>query len=412
MLRKSLQQPDHLRRRGAALFPWLREHQSSSTSTTSSRTLREDRDICRIYNPPSHPIEDSRLVENIRSCIRGHNKDDFVSYNKDSGMSICFLGTSAGHPTCDRSTSATLLRLGGRSFLFDAGEGVQRQLGFTRARQTQIERVFITHLHGDHIFGLPGFLSSLEHSFKEELGGTTQETEPLNENVLKIYGPPGIFNFIAASITLSCTSFRRLKIEVYELIGGRVKRARGTDGLPNPFEAHYDELSQSCLSRKFVRCKDGVWDIEDFSTFSRHEILSLARGTSHRLRIRAAEVNHVPGVVTFGYVVEEEEPPRNIDKVKAMELGVPPGKKFDLLKYGYAVRTEDGAREVRPEQVLLPKKRQARKIAIIGDNGGWTRQMENIASNADVLVHEATLLEAKHAVSNGRSSFHYECSTC
>jgi ribonuclease Z len=404
MLRRSLQQLHRIRRRAPAPVSILRpvERRLSSPSNDIVTTQSSNADFGKIYNPPSHPIEDSKLAESIRSCIRGHNREDAAYYTKDTGMSLCFLGTSAGHPTRYRSTSATLLRIAGESLLFDAGEGLQRQLAFTRAKQSHIERVFISHLHGDHIFGLPGFLLGLQYSLKEELNAALQNgKKPPQEHVIKIYGPPGIFNYIAASITLSCTSFQCMKIEVYELVGGSVKRVHGGHGLPNPFEAHYQELSQRCLRRKIVQCEDGVWNIDDFPTLSRHDILSKSnRNPNNRLRIRAAEVDHLPGIVTFGYVVEEEEPPRNINVVKAKELGVPPGKKLELLKHGYSVQTEDGSREVRPEQVWLPKKRQARKIAIVGDNRGWTRELENIASNVDVLVHEATLSKENHAVSH------------
>jgi ribonuclease Z len=402
-VRKSLQQLCGTRRRDPASASWLFERRSSSLSDDAVTTkLSDSADFGKIYNPPLHPIEDVKLAESVRSCIRGHNKQDAASYAKDTGMSLCFLGTSAGHPTRHRSTSATLLRIGGQGLLFDAGEGVQRQLAFTRAKQYHIERVFITHLHGDHIFGLPGFLLALNYSLREEgIIGTRQHgKQPPKEHVVKIYGPPGIYNYIAASITLSCTAFQCVKIEVYELVGGSVKRVHGGHGLPNPFEAHYPELSQASLRRKVVPCKNGVWTIDDFPVLSRHDILSKTnRNPNNGLRIRAAEVDHLPGVVTFGFVVEEEEPPRNIDIVKAEELGVPPGKKLELLKHGYSVQTEDGSNEVRPEELWLPKKRQSRKIVIVGDNRGWTRELETIASNADVLVHEATLLEENHTVS-------------
>ena len=51
-------------------------------------------------------------------------------------------------------TSSPLLQLGGLSYLFDAGEGFQRQLQFTRANFRDITKVFISHMHGDHVLGL------------------------------------------------------------------------------------------------------------------------------------------------------------------------------------------------------------------------------------------------------------------
>jgi ribonuclease Z len=325
-------------------------------------------------------------------------------------MSICFLGTSSGVPARHRSTSATLLRLGGSSFLFDAGEGVQRQMAFTRARLSHIERIFITHLHGDHIFGLPGFLLGLQHSImmKNSDKNAKPSSKP-EDHVVKIYGPPGLYNFIAMNIILSCTKLHAITVEVYELVGGRVRRihagGRHGEGRPgggrNPFEGDYPEFNYGCITRNLIECENGVWTIQDIPRRTREEILDkpTRKIDKRRLNIKAAEVNHVPGIVTFGFSIEEEEPPRNIDPIRAKELGVPAGKKYELLKCGFSVQTEDAAREVIPEEVLVPRTKKARKFTLVGDNREWSPEMIEIARNSDVLVHEATLLNTDFDVS-------------
>lgn len=63
-----------------------------------------------IYNPPNYTIENEELDNSVRCCITGYKQENHASYTKDTGMSICFLGTSSGVPTRYRSTSATLLR--------------------------------------------------------------------------------------------------------------------------------------------------------------------------------------------------------------------------------------------------------------------------------------------------------------
>jgi ribonuclease BN (tRNA processing enzyme) len=76
--------------------------------------------------------------------------------------------------------------------LFDAGEGVQRQMTFTRAKPSHIERIFITHLHGDHIFGLPGFLLGLQLSVMSMQGDgklSNKKKKIIQNHVVKIYGP-------------------------------------------------------------------------------------------------------------------------------------------------------------------------------------------------------------------------------
>ncbi|CAJ1936929.1 unnamed protein product, partial [Cylindrotheca closterium] len=359
-------------------------------------------DFGSIYHPPTYEHENKDLLKSIRSCLTGMNHDDHAAYTKDTGMSLCFLGTGAGTPTRQRSTTATLLRLGGSSMLFDAGEGVQRQLLFARAKPSHIERIFITHLHGDHVFGLPGFLLGLQvHIMARQKDANTvkskRKQKEMENHVIKIYGPPGLYNYIASNIILSCTKFHSLSIEVYELIGSRARRVHGNKnrGVKNPFEDTYPEYNYGLIRRKFISPEDGVWTIENIEQKTRNGILNdKTRHLPRQLRIKAAELDHLPGVVTFGFVVEEEEPPRNVDPDKAKALGVlPNGRKFDLLKHGFSVQTEDGKRTVQAEEVLKPRNKRARKITITGDNRGWTTQMLRLAENSDVLVHESTLVK-------------------
>ncbi|MGE8204435.1 ribonuclease Z [Heyndrickxia sp. NPDC080065] len=109
-------------------------------------------------------------------------------------MDILFLGTGAGIPAKLRNvTSIALKMLEERKsiWLFDCGEATQHQILHTSVKPRKIEKVFITHLHGDHIYGLPGMLGS--RSFQ---GGDTE---------LTVYGPKGIHDFIEVSLKVSET---------------------------------------------------------------------------------------------------------------------------------------------------------------------------------------------------------------
>lgn len=84
-------------------------------------------------------------------------------------MEIIFLGTSAGVPTKSRNVSATALRRQGAKpwYLVDCGEGTQQQILHTRLSLTRLEAILITHIHGDHCYGLPGLLASAAMAGRE-----------------------------------------------------------------------------------------------------------------------------------------------------------------------------------------------------------------------------------------------------
>jgi ribonuclease Z len=99
-------------------------------------------------------------------------------------LDVVFLGTSASAPTASRGASATLLRRGGDRLLVDCGEGTQRQLLRSDAGLVDLEHVFLTHLHADHVLGLPGMLKTFA------LRG--------REVPMTVYGPSGTASLIRA----------------------------------------------------------------------------------------------------------------------------------------------------------------------------------------------------------------------
>ena len=119
-------------------------------------------------------------------------------------MEITFLGTSGMQPTRERNLSAVLLSYNNENILIDCGEGTQRQFKFADLKATRVTKILISHLHGDHILGLPGFLQNLEvNNYSGKL---------------KIYGPKGIKDFIEFIRKLGV--FNKLKYEITEIKEG------------------------------------------------------------------------------------------------------------------------------------------------------------------------------------------------
>lgn len=123
-------------------------------------------------------------------------------------LDIFFLGTGAGIPAKLRNVTSIALKLleeRGSIWLFDAGEATQHQILHTSIKPRRIEKIFITHLHGDHIYGLPGLLAS--RSFQ---GGESEVT---------VYGPKGLKEYITISLSVSQT-YLKYPLKIVEIEEG------------------------------------------------------------------------------------------------------------------------------------------------------------------------------------------------
>jgi len=107
---------------------------------------------------------------------------------------VSILGSSSATPIFNRNPSAQLLNVNERFFLIDCGEGTQLQLLHYGFKAQRIDYIFISHLHGDHYFGLAGLLSSLH------LNGRTKP--------MYIFGPPELQEILDIQFKYSQTSLR------------------------------------------------------------------------------------------------------------------------------------------------------------------------------------------------------------
>lgn len=97
-------------------------------------------------------------------------------------IDLLFLGTGSAVPTSHRNLSGVALQRQGEIFLFDCGEGTQTQFRRAGLKPGKLRYIFISHFHGDHLFGLPGLLTSLQ------MAGLQQEVQ--------LFGPKGLAEYI------------------------------------------------------------------------------------------------------------------------------------------------------------------------------------------------------------------------
>ena len=150
-------------------------------------------------------------------------------------MHLHFLGTGSGAPAKRRNVSSIALNLAaerGEIWLFDCGEATQHTILRTAIRPGKIGKIFITHLHGDHLFGLPGLLSS--RSFQ---GG--------GDAPLELYGPAGIRRFIETAFAVSDTHIA-YPLHITELADG------GTAFADDTFRVEYRSLNHRVQGYGFL----------------------------------------------------------------------------------------------------------------------------------------------------------------
>lgn len=119
---------------------------------------------------------------------------------------IAYLGTSSGIPTKERNPTSIAFRFKGNTIMFDCSEGSQKNLMKSKFSFMQVQHIFLSHLHGDHFFGLPGLLSTYDMH---------KRNYPLF-----IYGPKGISDRIKEIMKL--TGRLCFEIKIVELKEGTV----------------------------------------------------------------------------------------------------------------------------------------------------------------------------------------------
>ncbi|DBA04802.1 TPA: hypothetical protein N0F65_004439 [Lagenidium giganteum] len=298
-----------------------------------------------------------------------------------TGMELTFLGTSAGSPSVRRSPTGVCLRLATQNWMFDCAEGSLRQLMKSTTRVPLTTKFFISHLHGDHLYGLPGILCTLDNHNAAYVDPRTRARAP---RPISVYGPIGLFSYLNSVFATSSTRLTNIVITVYELASPELLRKV----TPHERFMHNAPVHAS-LRRETIHADfDGngwVWNVLD----------------DGYVKVTAATLKHT--VTSFGYVIQEHDVPGKLNVEALLARGLQPGPLYRALKRGENATLPNGD-IIRPSEVTGPAIR-GRKVVVLGDTADSAR-MFDIARNCDVLVHEATLNHemATQAVHRGHST--------
>ncbi|ORX86326.1 Metallo-hydrolase/oxidoreductase [Anaeromyces robustus] len=354
-------------------------------------------------------------------------------------IDITFLGTSSAQPSVTRNHSSLAVRINGYTWLFDAGEGTQRQLMFSTLKLGKINKVFITHLHGDHVYGLPGLICTLTAALNpqnhndnnnnadenEEVGNDAGIKDPKTTPCLEVYGPEGLRKYLRCALTFT---YSRLPIyyRVHEFIMPKNDvesirkdspsfqqdylnmRDKFSDQIKSDF-LHPDELMGENIQPDDNGYYLDVLSIEQIlnsnnnnnSNNQEQKKNSIKKKFKNNpihdlMKVHATYIRH--SVPTLGYVLEEHGIEGNIklDLVQPLLLknkealakqGIKqPFALIKDLKKGNIINLPDGT-VLDPKDVITPVKQ--RKIVILGDTFNPSK-IEPLAQNPTILVHEAT----------------------
>ncbi|KAJ3087595.1 hypothetical protein HK102_010704 [Quaeritorhiza haematococci] len=344
-------------------------------------------------------------------------------------IDITFLGTTSAVPSPTRNHASLALRIDGSVWLFDAGEGTQHRLisasqeinnlvaqqssssqdltkntpttATSTIRIGRIEKIFITHMHGDHIFGLVGLLCTVsqgiaanktaqEQQVQVQAKGKKNKTDSVAEvstgvdsrekgdasSSIVIYGPATLRQYVRTVLRLS-RSRLGVRYTVHEILfpGDPVDTK---DGGLHPDEVEGRNIYPDTPSNG----SSPTWHVYE----------------DDKLTVRAAPILH--SIPALGYVIQEKPAAgrlqiervspilqRNKDALFKEQNIKNPNSLLSKLKAGETLTMPDGT-VITPVEFLEPQ-RPGRKIVILGDTCDPS-SIAPLAMDADILIHEAT----------------------
>ena len=286
-------------------------------------------------------------------------------------IDITFLGTGSAQPSSTRNHQSMAFRADGDIWLFDAGEATQHQLQKSNLKMGRISKIFITHMHGDHCFGLPPLLCTMSENMN---------VNRTNCDIIDVYGPRPLRQWLRVALKSTYSRLGR-HYRVHELImeGEQPDIQRQED-------LHPDEgvgMDIHIMNNAF----DLPLYIDDDKEVKKEE----GQG---RWTVRAAPIQH--SIPSFGYVIQEPSQPGKLDHTtiipkiqKNTKALLEKGYKNPMALLGELQRTQK--RITLPDGEILepPLQRPGRQIVILGDTCDASSLLP-LSNNPHVLVHEAT----------------------
>jgi ribonuclease Z len=205
-------------------------------------------------------------------------------------FSVTILGSSSALPTSSRFTTSQVVGLNEKLYLIDCGEGTQIQLRKYGIKVGKINHIFISHLHGDHIFGLPGLISTIA------LGGKKGELHIYSHSELKIM-MDHFLKFMNDFVDLKIPIKDRVAIKRgadYQVPGGVIIPNKDLTFPPDPARA-YAFVTDTVYRKQIIPVIKDVDLLYHEATFS-DELSELALKTCHSTAKQAATIAGEAGV--------------------------------------------------------------------------------------------------------------------
>ncbi|KKN57502.1 hypothetical protein LCGC14_0561640 [marine sediment metagenome] len=259
-------------------------------------------------------------------------------------MDLIILGSAAATPTKERNLSSIAIRYRNKIFLFDCGEDFQRKFAEAGLKFNKPLIIFITHFHGDHIIGLPGFLFRLS----------------LNERSapMMIFGPKNLFIYLFLHRNILGLKVN-YPIKVIE-IDHHTRELLEYEGLDSEVPKNVTKINNNI-----------IFDSKQYF-------------------IKYTLVEH--SVITYAYALIEKPRYGKFNPDKARELGIPESNLWKKLQEGFTIEINGKKIDPIKEGIVGPKK-PGRKITYSGDLKPCDSLIE-LGKDSDILIHEATFAKA------------------